>query len=246
MLQFRVPESIVVGYDMPMWGLVRPYHSQIPSNSLAINGGHRHDVESFVAWLMTGVDRCLDFGGYAQRLEYFGSPDLMAAFFPPAPKSKYQAGENDLIIHIRGGDILSGSIHRDYMPLPISFYERIICENATLNPIFMGQLGGDFYSIELRRRFPNALFIQQGSPQEDYARLNSAIHLVLSVSTFAWMAGWLSPNARTIHMPVLGFFNPAQRDDIDLLPKTDFRFRFYEFPVRHWYGTSEDKKFVMA
>jgi len=73
----------------------------------------------------------------------------------------------------------------------------------------------------------------------DFERLRSARHVVTSVSSFAWLATWLS-DAQTIHVPVLGLLNPAQRPDVDLLPLDDPRYRFYRFPVRRWNGQQED------
>ena len=54
----------------------------------------------------------------------------------------------------------------------------------------------------------------------------------MPISTFAWMAAWLS-NASTIFLPVYGLFNPNQFPDHDLLPLGDRRYRFYEFPIHH-------------
>ena len=42
-----------------------------------------------------------------------------------------------------------------------------------------------------------------------------------------------------MHLPVLGIFNPRQRPDVDLLPWSDKRYVFYDFPVRSWMATEE-------
>jgi hypothetical protein len=66
----------------------------------------------------------------------------------------------------------------------------------------------------------------------DFALMRAARHLVVSVSTFSWLAAWLS-HAETITIPLTGFYNPAQRPDVNLLPLDDPRYRFYLFPVNH-------------
>ena len=55
---------------------------------------------------------------------------------------------------------------------------------------------------------------------------------MLSVSTFAWLAAWLS-KAVQIHLPVCGLFNPMQVPDVDLLPITDPRYTFHLFPLTY-------------
>jgi hypothetical protein len=72
----------------------------------------------------------------------------------------------------------------------------------------------------------------------DFALLRAADELVVSVSTFSWLAAWLS-RATTIHLPLSGFLNPQQNRTIDLLPIHDPRYRFYLFPV-HYAAIGED------
>ena len=44
---------------------------------------------------------------------------------------------------------------------------------------------------------------------------------------------------------MLGFLNPKQRPDVNLLPTNDDRYHFYEFPVRRWTGSVEDREFSL-
>ena len=53
-----------------------------------------------------------------------------------------------------------------------------------------------------------------------------------SVSTFSWLAAWLS-EARRIVLPVSGLFHPVQSPDIDLLPLADPRYSFVLFPINY-------------
>jgi hypothetical protein len=54
----------------------------------------------------------------------------------------------------------------------------------------------------------------------------------LSVSTFSWLAAWLS-HASTIFMPLTGFYNPFQDRDVDLVPLDDSRYKFDLFPINY-------------
>jgi hypothetical protein len=44
------------------------------------------------------------------------------------------------------------------------------------------------------------------------------------------LAAWLS-QAKTIILPISGFYNPAQHRELDLLPVDDIRYRFFLFPL---------------
>jgi hypothetical protein len=244
MLQYRVPNCIVCGYDMPMWDLVSSCDAPLPPETMRVKGGHEMDVDAIVEFLRQGENRGLEFAGYAQRLEYYGQPNLMASFFPVPSRYRRLTGSEHLLIHVRAGDILSGSANADYVPVPITFYETLVARTG-LKPVFMGQLEPTWYTAALQKRFPTATFLPQSSALEDFALLNSAAHVAISVSTYSWLAAWLSPIARSIHVPVLGLLNPRQRPDINLLPLEDERYAFYEFPVRRWHASAEDVEFAL-
>jgi hypothetical protein len=64
---------------------------------------------------------------------------------------------------------------------------------------------------------------------QDFDMIRQARHVLVSVSTFSWLAAWLG-DAETIHLPLTGFFNPAHMRHINLAPVDDRRYRFYLFP----------------
>jgi hypothetical protein len=244
MLQYRVSNCVVYGYDMPMWDLVSSYDAPLPHDTMRVKGGHEMDVDAIVEFLRQGENRGLEFAGYAQRLEYYGQPDLMASFFHVPSRYRRLTGSDCLLIHVRAGDILSGSSNADYVPVPITFYESIVARTR-LRPVFMGQLEPTWYTAALQKRFPTATFLPQSTALEDFALLNSAANIAIGVSTYSWLAAWLSPIARNIHVPVLGLLNRRQRPDINLLPLADDRYSFYEFPVRRWHASPEDVEFAL-
>ena len=88
------------------------------------------------------------------------------------------------------------------------------------------------YTDALRRRYRDARFLPVSSPAADFQTLRCARRLVLSISSFAWLAAWLSESATAIHLPVAGLFDP-RRGRQNLLPLGDPRYRFWdvEFPA---------------
>jgi hypothetical protein len=135
-----------------------------------------------------------------------------------------------LLCNIRQGDILDGH-HPDYVLLPIDFYAELIGRTG-LNPVFMGQLEPSPYLAALRARFPAARFVQSGGAAADFEQIRRARHIVPAISTFSWVAAWLS-DAEQIFLPVLGLFNPAQNRGVDLLPLHDGRYKFFHFPAHY-------------
>lgn len=244
MLQARVPDARVVGYSMDMWSLRASACDPLPDKTITVSGGHWQDVAGLVDHLSGSDARAVDYGGYGQRLEYYGSPQEMGALFtPPEPIDVPVFDDDHLLINVRGNEILRG-IHGDYLPVPVSFYARLIADTG-LHPVFMGQILNDFYSIALRNAFPDATFLPSMGPIRDFEMIRRAAHVAISVSSFSWLAAWLS-QAKTIHVPVLGFLNPRQRPDINLLPADDCRYRFHKFPVRFWKASDDDMRFVLS
>ena len=134
---------------------------------------------------------------------------------------------DELVISIRGGEILD-AIHQDYTLIPLEFYEFLI-RTTGLKPVFFGQLGNNPYCESLRHRFPNARFKSGSNPRFDFNFLRKSVHIVPSVSTFSWLAAWLS-RAEKIHLPLTGLLNPNQHKGSFLVPQEDHRYAFYLFP----------------
>jgi len=164
---------------------------------------------------------------HLERQSLYLSKDYYNRFFPIISDC-YVAGENEILINIRAGDITSGGTHW-YPLVPINFYKDVI-EKSRLTPIFMGQLDSSEYVRELRAAFPNAEFKASRGPIDDFDMIRRASYIIPSVSTFSLAAAWLS-DARTIHLPLNGFLNPAHMREIDLVPVDDLRYRFYLFPL---------------
>ena len=172
------------------------------------------------------------------RMEFFVTPEFYNDIFPKTPRLTHEILENDLLINVRGAEILEGVPH--YPVVPIGFYEDVVGRMG-LNPVFVGQLGDSEYVRQLRRRFSGAQFIDSQGARADFDLIRSAKNIVVAVSTFSWLAAWLS-EAETIILPVNGFLNPAHHREIDLLPVDDIRYRFFLFPLN--FGLPEQESLV--
>ncbi len=224
-----VRDARVMGFSLPEWGLTSEpvTQSTLRGNALLLPR-HRFNFHQAAKALAGGSVNSVVIEGWGMRLEYFGPPSRYQRLFQtdiaPQPLSDKQ-----LLINIRAEDILTGW-HPRYYPLAFSFYEEII--NSTgLEPVFMGQIGSDSYSLALKERFRGARFLDPGPSISDFQTIRHAQHVVLSISSFSWLASWLSETAINIHLPVAGLFDP-RAGETDLLPRADSRYHFYavDFP----------------
>jgi hypothetical protein len=231
-LAARTPGARICQIHLPEWGI------QIGKLEPASAGHGRTEIVTtpaiplglLAARLNAGTLDRVDLRTYAQRLENFLAPAAYRTIFtsPSTPiPSVRPAGPGELLCNIRQGDILDAR-HPDYVLLPIDFYADLITRTG-LSPVFMGQLEDTPYLHALRRRFPNARYVPSQGAAADFAFIRAATHIVPAISTFSWLAAWLS-EAETVHLPVLGLFNPRQAPDTNLLPLEDPRYRFTWFP----------------
>lgn len=231
-VQSLLPGAVVANVELPEFGISIP-DLDVPEDTMVLASAHNVDVLEAVHLLRTGVYSALTLNGYAQRLAYYPDHTDMASLFrtthsvdtsPITPRS--------LVINVRSNEVLR-DVHQDYGPVPVDYFEQI-AQQTGLEPVIVGQLGDDRYSDEIRRRFDGCMIVESVSPIADFELIRSATNLVFGVSTFSWLAAWLSTNTEQVFMPVSGIFNPAQRPDIDLLPVSDERYRFYDFPTEIW------------
>jgi len=120
------------------------------------------------------------------------------------------------VIHLRFAAAHEGILYADptYHPLPSSFYAdslRAIEEaagEALQKVVVVHGPNCDTQVAEvidqLQNQFPNAQFVRQSAGRcEDFLVMYCASHLVLSVSTFAWWAGFLGrgPFSKRVFYP---------------------------------------------
>ena len=223
----RVPGARLSRIHLPEWGIqCAPIQAgEVPTEIIKTP---LVPIDSLAHRLVVGeIDR-VDIRTYAQHTSNFGPPEQYRDVFVSPPVKG--TGDGELLCNIRQGDVLDGR-HPDYVLLPADFYADIASQTR-LVPVFHGQLDSSRYVDLLRRRFPSSRFLPSQGAIADFAFIRSSRHIVPSISTFSWLAAWLS-NAESIHLPVVGLFNPAQSRSSNLLPFTDARYHFFHFPFHY-------------
>ncbi|MCM5555066.1 hypothetical protein [Pleomorphomonas sp. NRK KF1] len=231
-----LPNFEVFGYHMPEWRLSKPVIVGQPYVPLLVRGG-AVSPDHVYRLCRSGLATSVMMRSITVDYRRFLSREDANALFRPLPEEDAPGFDDaHIVINIRGEDILFGK-SADYGPIPLTYYRSII-EETGKTPVFMGQLFDDYYSNMIRAEFPDAIYVPHTTPIRDFQIIRNSQNIVVSLSTFSWLAAWMS-DAKRIYMPLIGGWNPEQRPDGNLTPADDPRFVYDLFPIRKWKATPE-------
>lgn len=223
------PGSSLANVCLPEWGIEHEDISEEILNDLKvieINDSFIDELEVVTKIEEENPD-VVYFPEYLQKIFLFGNPEFWREKFVNKENVNIKFSEDEIVVNIRTGELLKGLWQ--YPLLPVEFIEKVIKE-VNLKPVFVGQIEKNAYCDELKEIFPNARFIHHVSPLFDFEVLRRAKNSLVAISTFSFLANWLSESSKII-LPVYGFFNfPGTDGGIDLLPMDDERFVFYLLP----------------
>ena len=143
--------------------------------------------------------------------------------------------ENDLVIHIRSGDIFKSKPHHDYVPPPLSYYTKeidkykydkihIICED-TKNPVVN----------ELLKLCKNAVH-NENNLEKDIRIILGATNIIFSIGTFIPSLMLLSNNKKYVYGKS---FNMETGVD-------DQEFKEYYKIMKPWKNTIEQRNYILT
>lgn len=233
----RIGNARVYNGDMPEWSIPAGHPPMPPETTMWVEGGHVFDIEQIVVDFYSRNYTTLAWKGFAHRLEYYDRKTVIPLFDGSRVETP-SFGDDHIVIGVRAEDILT-AVHKNYCPLPFSYFDEVIRASGR-KPVFVGQIHDDNeYTRRLRARFPKARFEPSRSALQDFETLRRSRHVSVAVSSFSWLACWLSETAETIHMPIAGIFDPRARPDVNLLAGDDERYRFYLMDFGRWLATPE-------
>ena len=142
--------------------------------------------------------------------------------------------ENDIVIHIRSGDIFRSKPHPNYVPPPLSYYTKeidkykyekihIICED-TINPVVN----------ELRKLYKNAVY-EKNTLEKDIRIILGATNIIYSVGTFIPSLMWLSNNNKYMH---------GMTSDNGLANNEELK-EYYKI-MKPWQNTTEQRNYILT
>jgi hypothetical protein len=224
-----MPGCRISNVHLPGWGIVLP-PIDVSGPSITWTEPHRFDTASLVARMQAGEFQRLRYEGYGQRMENFLPRAAYQSIFQAPQHKDAGFGPDYLLCHVRAGDVLTAA-HPSYVLTPVEFYREIV-ERTGLVPVFMGETSSGKYMDRLLTALPQARVLPQGDIIRDFETIRQSKNILVSCSTFCWLAAWLS-EADRIFMPVNGLLNPRQHYRVNLLPLDDPRYRFYLFPINY-------------
>ena len=238
-LESIVPDLRLSNAVLPEWGIDHP---EIAEKGRIFDWNDWQFVPflAFKEFFDRGATDCIRYQGYGQRVENFEDWHLATQYFRPPDDRITGFSDRRLVINIRGGEVLDGR-HPGYVLVPIDFYVWLVAHTG-LSPVFMGQIGNNPYCDALRDAFPRAEFLPSLGALHDFEILRRSVNVVPAISTFSWLACWLSQSARNIFMPMTGLFNPLHSREHDFTPTDDSRFRFFLFPANYASAVNDFEK----
>ena len=137
--------------------------------------------------------------------------------------------ENDMVIHIRSGDIFSSNPHSNYVPPPLAYYTKqldkckyekihIICED-TINPVVN----------ELLKLYKNAVW-EKNNLEKDIRIILGATNIIYSVGTFIPSLILLSNNNKYLYGKA---FNNEELNE------------YYKI-MKPWKNTIEQRNYILT
>jgi hypothetical protein len=222
--------AIIENADLGLWGKSEPQAEPPPSYS-ARTGKHNFwiDTYGFAEALNHGVIDTVILDGFAFHIDHYPPREVSKTLLGPVVGAADAVGfgADQLVCSVRGREILTGG-HPDYIALPPEYY-KVLERVSGLELVFFGQLGSDPYTRSLREAFPKATFLSGKNPHYDFETLRKSVNIAPSISTFSWLAAWLS-DAESIYMPVGGMYHPLQHPNQLYLPTKDSSYRFILLP----------------
>ena len=225
----------IAGIDLPGWGIrlpvmpigERPIIIDEDTRTEKITHGQL-DFDHIEQLVRSNTNDSVHLKTYSQNIGNFMPRDFYNNVFISRQQHIRGYGDETLLCNLRGGDILSG-VHKDYVQLPVDYYKHLV-ETTGLTPVFFGEISDNCYVDELHQAFPTAAFVAGTNPIVDFEIIRRSRNIAICVSTFSWLAAWLS-QAERIFMPLTGLFNPFQHPRSYLAPVRDPRYVFHMFPI---------------
>lgn len=215
----------ISGHNLPEWGLVGK-EKFVSNDKQLVLQWNNFNLSQVIFLLEYRIINQVIIDGWGMRLENFARPQKYSQLFTSSA-SFSRIRDDEILINVRAEDIISGW-HSLYYPLPFAFYRKVINDSG-LSPVFMGQLEPNIYTDELRKHFSTARFLTRQSVIEDFQTIRNAKNVAVSISSFAWLASWISETAQVIYYPVSGLLDPRKGGAM-LMPTGDSRYRFYNVP----------------
>jgi hypothetical protein len=154
-------------------------------------------------------------------------------------------GENDLVIHIRSGDIFTRlkNIYDKYIPPPLSYYTNILTQNNFDNIYLISEDNHNPCINKLLELYPKINFKLQDL-EKDVRIILSTRNIITSVGTFIPQLLLISTNIQKIYYPSYreGNFSNFKEKYIE---KHSIELSEYHSKINRWENTKEQYEMML-
>uniref|UniRef100_A0A6C0HT03 Glycosyltransferase n=1 Tax=viral metagenome TaxID=1070528 RepID=A0A6C0HT03_9ZZZZ len=154
--------------------------------------------------------------------------------------------KNDLVIHIRSGDLFQKNPHPKYLTPPLSYYKDIIERNNYENIYLISEDTLNPCINKLLALYPNIKFKLQ-SLEEDIKLILGASNIVISYGTFIPQLLDFSDNIKCIYVP--SYLNNYKKEyfkiNRDCIVKTSKLDEYYKLMIP-WKNTQAQHKTMLS
>ena len=129
--------------------------------------------------------------------------DIMIQNFKYNYKKRQSLTNNDLVIHIRSGDLFKTDekVHPKYISAPLYFYKKIITNNHYKNIYLVCEDTKNPVIKKLLEIYPNIIYNEKNTLKDDIKLILQAKHIVSSVGTFVQSLLWMTKYTKKVYIP---------------------------------------------
>lgn len=156
--------------------------------------------------------------GYYQDFRYYrGRKEFIRSLLKINPLLQ-NPGENDLVVNFRGTDLSDAQ-------MPFSFYKFLISRERFEKLWIVTEDPHHTTVLKLLSCYSGEVY--SNGPISDFSFVMASKKIIMSVSTFCWMAAWLS-NADKIYFPLGSSYTGFGKHDKGLIVPDDRRYRYIQ------------------
>tara|TARA_B100001123_G_scaffold444085_1_gene591939 strand:+ start:262 stop:1047 length:786 start_codon:yes stop_codon:yes gene_type:complete len=171
--------------------------------------------------------------------------ELLQKIFIIDYKNINPLSENDLVIHIRGGDIFSNRPYPGYIPPPLSYYTNIIDKHKYDKIYLVNDVNNNPCINKLLQLYPNIIYNEKNNLLTDIYTIMSAKNIVYTVGTFPCSLLFLTNHTKNIYYPS---YSIQVQEILYYMPYVNFygsNLTNYKKSVGKWENTKKQNKLLL-
>lgn len=152
-----------------------------------------------------------------------------------------QLNKDDLLIHIRGGDVFNKKPHKSYIMPPLSYYKNIIDSNKFKNIYIISEDRKNPCIDILLKLYPNIIFKSQ--------KLEEDIKLILNTFNIVESFGTFIPNLMFLSEKIINIYKPSYQFDYDYKYNCNVNYidlNDYKNKIGEWKNNNEQLKIMLS